>query len=633
MKYLILFLNLLFISGALHSQDFFIPKEFRKALDNGTRSESGYPGKNYWQNSSDYDISVKIDSYSKTLTATADIKYYNNSPSSLNMLVFRTYQDFSKPGKSRDWEISEKDFTDGMNISKLIINNSDIDLQSKSVSRAGTNLTIKLNSPIASGSVTAITIDWSLKIPADFPRMGAYDSTSYMIAYWYPQISVYDDIDGWDMIDYKGQVEFYNDFNNYNVKITTDRNNMCVWATGTLENPSEIFTSDYFSKYNDALSGNSEFVVDCSNTEAPPVIHNNGSVTWNFKASSVPDFAFALSDHYVWKMKGVKLSSGSIVKLSTAFRPKALAFNKFDVFSVAEKYLMYVSDVFPGVPYPYPSMTVFNGEGGMEFPMMVNDDDTESWESTVYLTSHEMAHTYFPFYMGINERKYAWMDEGWAVYLPQNFQTTMNENPPFELKDTNRGDSRAYNVRTFQRSSGTFNDIPMLSPSHQLRSPSYRLNAYSKAAIVYDIMSDMIGERYFRKFMKEYITSWNCKHPSPYDFFNLFNTFTRGNYNWFFKKWFMEFGTADLKLAGYKETADKEYEITVLNTGGMPVPVSVTLFDESNKSYVFGKDASAWKDKSEIKLSVKLNSKLKRIELGNRYIPDINPQDNFIEAK
>ena len=36
----------------------------------------------------------------------------------------------------------------------------------------------------------------------------------YFIAYWYPQVAVYDDVFGWDKIQYSGSVEFYNDFNN-----------------------------------------------------------------------------------------------------------------------------------------------------------------------------------------------------------------------------------------------------------------------------------------------------------------------------------------------------------------------------------------------------------------------------------
>ncbi|QKJ97813.1 MAG: hypothetical protein HND39_16875 [Ignavibacteriota bacterium] len=48
----------------------------------------------------------------------------------------------------------------------------------------------------------------------------------------------------------------------------------------------------------------------------------------------------------------------------------------------------------------------------MEFPMMINDGSTDIWEHTVKsLTSHELAHQYFPFYVGsMNEKKYAFMD-------------------------------------------------------------------------------------------------------------------------------------------------------------------------------------------------------------------------------
>ncbi len=50
----------------------------------------------------------------------------------------------------------------------------------------------------------------------------------------------------------------------------------------------------------------------------------------------------------------------------------------------------------------------------MEYPMMVNDNPEENRTACITLTSHEIFHTMFPFYMGINETKYAWMDEGWA---------------------------------------------------------------------------------------------------------------------------------------------------------------------------------------------------------------------------
>ena len=41
--------------------------------------------------------------------------------------------------------------------------------------------------------------------------------------------------------------------------------------------------------------------------------------------------------------------------------------------------------------------------------------DAESIE----LTDHEIFPLMFPFYMGINETKYAWMDEGWGYHWPE----------------------------------------------------------------------------------------------------------------------------------------------------------------------------------------------------------------------
>ena len=626
MKYILLFVLTIF-SLSLNAQNIFVPKEIENAIEKQTRSISGSPGVNYWQNSTDYEIDVKINSYTQTLSASAKITYYNNSPYSLDKIVFRTYQDFSKPGKSRDWEVNEENFTNGMEISKLVINSIDVDLKSKNVSRGGTNLVVKFEKPLSSKSSCNISIEWSFKIPENFPRMGKYDSTSYMLGHWYPQVSVFDDIDGWDLIDYKGQVEYYNDFNNFDVKITTDRPNMCVWATGLLQNPEEILKDNYFKLYNSAVKGEDFFEVDCSLLKSEnQITKNNGNNVWFFKAVNVPDFAFAMSDHYKWKMKNV---NSGIVNLHVAFRPNALAYNKYNVFDIAKKFIEYMGNVYPGVPYPYPAMTVFNGEGGMEYPMIINDDDTETWESTVYLTSHEMSHTFFPFYMGINERKYAWMDEGWAVFLPQEFQSLMEKFAPVDSnRDTNRIDSRAFNVKSYLRTSGTFYDIPMMSISNQLRSPSYRLNAYNKAALVYDILKDMVGDEVFKNFLKEYIQIWNGKHPTPYDFFNLFNTFTKTDFNWFWKKWFMEFGTADLGLSKINQNNDFILSFVVSNKGGMPVPVEISITDVNNKNIVIKKSASVWENTNSITINEKLSGKASVIILGSKYIPDSNLNDN-----
>ena len=109
---------------------------------------------------------------------------------------------------------------------------------------------LKLSKKLLPGKNISLDISWSFIIPkAPNPRMGAYDSTSYMVAFWYPQVSVFDDIDGWDRLNYTGLVEFYNDFSDYDVSITVP-NNMCTWATGILQNPNEIYSPALLEKYN-----------------------------------------------------------------------------------------------------------------------------------------------------------------------------------------------------------------------------------------------------------------------------------------------------------------------------------------------------------------------------------------------
>ena len=81
----------------------------------------------------------------------------------------------------------------------------------------------------------------------------------------------------------------------------------------------------------------------------------------------------------------------------------------------ARKTVEAMSYTFPRWPYPYAHETVFDGLDQMEYPMMVNDNPTDTRDDAITLTDHEIFHTMFPFYMGINETKYGWMDEGWAT--------------------------------------------------------------------------------------------------------------------------------------------------------------------------------------------------------------------------
>ncbi len=138
----------------------------------------------------------------------------------------------------------------------------------------------------------------------------------------------------------------------------------------------------------------------------------------------MPDFAFAVSDHYLWDASSlvVDATTGRRVLIDAAYNPESSDF--YEVAEVARNSIDYMSREFPGVPYPYPQETVFNGLSEMEFPMMVNDLSSDDRQYMISLTSHEIFHTYFPFYLGINEIKYAWIERAGPRSATTSSRTT-----------------------------------------------------------------------------------------------------------------------------------------------------------------------------------------------------------------
>ena len=194
--------------------------------------------------------------------------------------------------------------------------------------------------------------------------------------------------------------------------------------------------------------------------------------------------------------------------------------------------LSWLSQNWPGVPYPYEKTTIVQGFAGMEYPMMVND---ESYADTVFsrfVAEHEIAHSWFPFYMGINEGRYAFMDEGWATTF-ENLIGTADLGA--------EGATRAFQqfrVDGWIHNPSSVGDLPIVTPADGLSPPAYGNSAYGKAALGYLALKDMLGDAAFRKALHAFIDRWHGKHPIPWDMFNTFNDVTGQNLNWFWNKWY-----------------------------------------------------------------------------------------------
>jgi len=578
----------LIISNISHSQNpgLYIPKNVQKAFNNGTRSPDGKPGINYWQNGANYKINIEFDPKSGLVEGKEKIIYSNNSPDTLYEIFIHLFPNFFKKGNPRDFAINPEDEGNGIVIEKISYNGKGIDTgaYSNNSEYRGTIFRLKLPSCILPRRNAEFSFEWNYVLNKESDvRTGTIDSSTFFIAYFFPHIAVYDDIDGWNDFQYTGGVEFYNDFADYDISITVPKDYV-VRATGELQNPEEVLTNKYVKRYQSALISNSVMeIIDSNDIVKKNITIQKPKNTWKFKAINVTDFAFALSDHYLWDGSSliVDKATGRRVFIDAAYNKESKDFYK--VAKTAREEIKYMSTVLPGVPFPYPKETVYNGSGGMEYPMMVNDSSVPD-SSMVGLTSHEISHSYFPFYLGTNESKYAWMDEGWAAYIDYMTTSTLYS---IEVIKNSR-------VKAYKNAIGTDIDLPIIAIAKYLKSPVYRYNAYIKAAYFYNMLKEYLGDKLFFEALHEYMNRWNGKHPIPNDFFNSMSNASREDLTWLIKPWFFEYGYLDLTIKDISFSGN-DYKIVIEKKGSYPGGFKLKLTYADGTNEIISKNVSIWK--------------------------------------
>lgn len=629
MKRLLSFLTatIIFFTNPVNAQQLFTTTNIQNAYKNQTRTDSGTAGKNYWQNFANYNIKVSFDPSTQLLKGSEIISYENNSPDTLKEVIVRLYPDLYKKGVQRLSLIAEKDLNDGVQIESFRIGEENITnfQDRKKAFMRNTNLYIRPSKPVLPHTKTNFEISWHYQVNTGSPvRTGMVDSASYFIAYFFPRLAVYDDIDGWDTWSYNGSQEFYNDFGNYDVEIAVPKK-YAVWATGDRQNPADNFSKNVLDKINAAaVSTDIIHVIDSTDYLKNDVFKNDPTGIWKFSANNVTDFAFALSDHYLWDASSVLVDS------STGRRTVAeAAYNKihkdyFDVANQAHQTVYLTSHFYPKYPFPFNHITVFDGTDQMEYPMMVNDNPTPTHKDAVQLTTHEIFHSYFPFFMGINETQYAWMDEGWATIGESVLSPKMGEPE----------DEGIFSKTRYELISGTDVYVPLITNTKEYTGAAYLANSYGKGGLCYFVLQDLLGNEIYFKSLHQYINDWHGKHPTPYDFFYSFNNASGQNLNWFWQRWFFGWEYPDLSIKKV-EKGKNNFKITIENKGGLPVPVYLNIIGKDGKKLLQKYTAEVWKKGNKQKTFVisKPYSSITKIELGNEFIPDKYEGNNSWSAK
>ena len=599
------------------------PRDIKRAFEKGTRAADGRPGPHYWQNRARYDITVQALPPARDIRGRETITYFNNSPDTLKSLVIRLIQNIHRPGVARDGDASPDYLTSGVAIDSFAVNG-----QARPYAGRGgaTAQTVALPRPLLPHDSVRLAFSWHFPIAKESGREGMLDPTTYFLAYFYPRVSVYDDYNGWDRLPFVDSKEFYNDFNDYTLRVRVPANYL-VWATGTLQNPKQVLQPAFAKRLAKSMTSDEVLhLATAADLAKKNITAQQPTNTWVWQATDISDVTLALSDHYVWDGASVIVDPATKRRASVqaAYADSTVDFRSSVKFS--QNALGWFSRNWPGVPYPFPKMTVVQGFADMEYPMMVNDSPQKDLKFAQLVQDHEIAHTYFPFYMGINESRYAFMDEGWAT----TFELLIGR---AENGDAAADDFyRRFRVTRYINDPSTAEDLPVITPSSELKA-GYGNNSYGKASLSYLSLKDMLGDEVFKKSLHAYMDRWHGKHPIPWDYFNSMSSASNQDLSWFFQNWFFTNNYIDLALTKADKTAQGTV-VTIQNVGGFAVPVDLKVTYANGSTDTLHRTPALWRDNQrQATITVPGGKAVASVALDHGLYLDANTKDDKLTVQ
>ena len=553
--------------------------QFDAAVQAGARTLEGRPGPSYWQQSARSAIEATVDPDEKRVEGTTRIVYHSDSPTPLSVLRIRLNQNLHAEGVPRH---DAAEVTGGFDFRRVTaggVQLSDSATVAPRYQVQGTIMLVWLPEPVATGDSATVDLEWSYRIPQAGAngRMGWDADNLIYLAYWYPQVAVFDDVSGWQNDPFLGRAEFHSNFADYDVRITVP-DGWVVLGTGELENAEQVLTPTVLDRLRRAEASDEVVNVLTVDDFGPGVAtrsSDDGRLTWHYTAGQVRDVAFSLTRESLWDAArtpvGDRDGNGDTDYTRVDALYRAAATSWVDAAAYAQHSIAFLSE-YLDYPYPWSHMTAVEGQniigGGMEYPMMTLIGAYEGMPTSVlYGTiAHEFGHMWFPMIVNSDEIRWAWMDEGTAVFITAQAAADFYPETDPEFDE----------IRQYVGAANAGYDATMMRWTDWEYPIAWGVAAYPKPAAAMLALREIMGEQAFLEAFRGYVNTWAFKHPKPEDFFNWFESAAGQDLGWFWRSWYFEQWMLDHAIGGV-ETSGSETRITVEDLGELPMPARVAV--------------------------------------------------------
>jgi hypothetical protein len=601
------------------------------ATPNMYRTAAGSPGPEYYQQQADYKIDIELDDKNSKIFGTETITYTNNAKESLDYLWIQLDQNLmaknsntplvenrkiedaiSAQGFSREY--LEEKFDGGFKIDYV----KDANGEPFFYTTNQTMMRINLSKPLAHGEKIDLHIKWNYNINNYLTEGGrsGYElfpdgNKLYVLAQFYPRMAVYNDVEGWQNMQFWGSGEFALPFGNFEVNVTVPADHI-MEATGNLLNRNEVFTAEQTGRYHQAQNSFDKPVVIVTQEEASKTEKqfSTKKKTWKFKAENVRDFGIATSRKFILDMMAVKLNNKTVMAVSIYPKEANPLWEQYSTRAVAHTLKSYSQYTFD---YPYPkAVSVSAKDQGMEYPMICwnygrPEPDGTYTDRLKYgmlgVIIHEVGHNFFPMIVNSDERQWTWMDEGLNSFMEYLAKVSFDKNFPID---------RGTPETIVPYMSGNQENLePIMTNSEAIK--QFGNNAYGKPAAGLNILRNTImGHDLFDYAFKTYANRWKFKHPTPEDFFRTLEDASAVDLDWFIRGWFY---TTDYTDIGIKKVT--QYYVS----NDAPKNVKVPPANRKNRIKTTGKMVYMLaSDNTELKSENKKKLEIKEIKTLDEYV-------------